>query len=429
MMMKKVILLADRFNHDFVPLSLEKPMGLWEVRGEKPVERLICQAKEAGITDITLITGYKGEMLSYLGDTFGVSLIKNAYYGEENGVDFLRNHGLLDENAVICSSGDYYFDNPFTAADGTAEKAKIDTFEDLRVFDPKYLSHSGCQVIRNIKLVFRCEEEDVKNFRYINRRQTNSSCVFEVKGVNYIYRYPAEGIGEVVSWKNEKASMVIAKKLGIDPTYIYADADEGWKIMEFVGPHGKPDYTSFEDTRKVIKVLKKLHSSDVVTDFGLKPWEDTEATIENLNRINPDIFAPYLEMREQVKKLYDQTINDGVKKCFCHGDTYSPNWMLLQDGSAILIDWEYAGYTDPGVDIGYYIADADYGMEEAERFIREYLADEFTEEKLRHFLIYSVVIAYYCFVWALQRRALGEPRPDVEDAYKEFILRYIALLS
>ncbi len=429
--MKKLILIADGFFYDFVPLSLEKPKGLWEVKGEKLVERLIKQAKEAEINDISILIGYKSEMFSYLGEMPGISFIENDHYGEENGIEFLKHSGLLEENTVVCSSGDYYFDNPFIDANGVAEKEKaaIDTFQDLREFDSKYILYSGSQIIRNIRLVFRCEEDEVYNFRYIDRRQTNASFVFEIKGVNYIYRHPAEGIGELVSWKNEKEAMIIVKELGIDPTYIYADIREGWKIMEFIGPHGKPDYASFEDSKKIIKLMRKLHSADVVTDFGMRPWEDAEATIEALNNIDTQIFVPYKEVREKIKVLYEQTINDSVKKCFCHGDTYKPNWMMMPDESVILIDWEYAGYSDPGIDVGYYIVDADYDIDDAERFIREYLSEDYTDEKFKHFMIYTALIAYYWFIWALMRRAVGEPRLDIEEKYKQFTLKYAEHLS
>ena len=43
--------------------------------------------------------------------------------------------------------------------------------------------------------------------------------------------------------------------------------------------------------------------------------------------------------------------------------------MIKPDGSVILIDWEYGGYSDPGIDVGYYIVDAMYDFDKAEEFI------------------------------------------------------------
>ncbi len=425
--MKNAVICADELFREFVPLSLEKPKGLWEVRGERLIERLIRQAKEAEAEKITVILGYKKERFLYLGEAFGVDFKENENFRNQSGPEALAEKDA--EGAVIVSSGDYYIENPFlkeTAKE--AERAEIGTVGELRKFDERYQLYSGSEVIRNIRLVFRCEEDEIVNFRFLDRQQTNSSFTFEIKGTTYIYRYPAEGIEESVSWKNEKQSMLIAKELGIDKTYIYADFREGWKIMEFIGPHGKPDYASFEDSKKILEVLRRLHSADVRTDFGMEPWEDAEKMLVNLEKAKPGDFAPYEGLREKIRKLYEKTVGDGVQKCFCHGDTYRPNWMMMPDGSVILIDWEYAGYSDPGVDVGYYIADACYEMDEAEAFIREYLQDSCTDKKLFHFLVYSALIAYYWFIWARYRRVLGEPREDIEKKYGIMAQKYADLL-
>ena len=426
--MKKAIICADGMFREFVPLSLEKPKALWPVRGEKPVERLIRQAKESGITDITVVVGYKKEMFGYLEDAFGVSVSENKDFRNVSGREALK---VDTANSVITSAGMYYESNPFLSEDADVYDTgvKLAVFDELRKFDASYVTRSGSDIIRNIKLVFHCDEEDISDFCYLDRRQTNASFTFKIAGVKYIYRYPAEGIEESVNWKNEKSSMVIAKKLGIDTTYIYADIHEGWKIMEFIGPHGKPDYNSFEDSKKIIGVLKALHSAPVRTDYGMKPWEESESMIETINGIDPKVSSSLAELRDKVYKLYEKTLDDGVEKCFCHGDVYRPNWMMMPDGSVILIDWEYAGYSDPGIDVGYYIVDAEYDMDEAKRFIREYLGDDYTDKKLFHFLVYSALIAYYWYVWTRLRRALGEPREDIEFGYGKTAKKYINELS
>ena len=36
----------------------------------------------------------------------------------------------------------------------------------------------------------------------------------------------------------------------------------------------EPDYNSFEDSKKILSVLRKLHKADIKVDYGMKPWED-----------------------------------------------------------------------------------------------------------------------------------------------------------
>ena len=306
---------------------------------------------------------------------------------------------------------------------------EFDYFEQLREFDPGYISHAHSDIIRNIKLVFRCDEEDVVEFRTVNEGLTNTSFIFRIDGEDYIYRHPGDGTEHIINRRNEKTSLIKARELGIDPTYIYMDVNEGWKISRYIHRFREPDYRDFEDSKKVIRVLQKLHSSPVKVEYGLRPWEDALAMEQLLKEKDADCFALYETLKEKVGVLYRSTEDDGVEKCFCHGDTYKPNWMIEPDGNVILIDWEYSGFADPGIDVGYYIVDAMYEPQEALSFIREYLQDGWTKKKEYHFLVYTALIAYYWFVWAMYRRSCGA---DMEDALKnwhEMAERYVSFLE
>ena len=97
----------------FIPLSCEIPKGLLEVRGEVLVERIIRQLKEAGVNDITIVTGYKANMFSYLRDKYGVDLIFNDDYGRYNNTSsIIRVLERLDETYVCCSDN-YFKENVF----------------------------------------------------------------------------------------------------------------------------------------------------------------------------------------------------------------------------------------------------------------------------------------------------------------------------
>ena len=284
---------------------------------------------------------------------------------------------------------------------------EFDYFEELRKFDSQYLGYTHSEIIRNIKLVFRCDEEDIVDFRNVSEGMTNISFIFKIDGVDYIYRHPGDGTESIINRKNEKKSLILAKKIGIDPTYIYADVNEGWKISVFIPEFREPDYNSFEDSKKILSVLRKLHKADIKVDYGMKPWEDALEMEALIKKKDSDCFKEYEQLKLKIEKLYNMTLGDGVDKCFCHGDTYKPNWMIKPDGSVILIDWEYGGYSDPGIDVGYYIVDAMYDFDKAEEFIKEYLQEEYSEKTRFHYMAYVAIIAYYWFVWAIYRELCG----------------------
>lgn len=491
------IIMAAGLSTRFVPISLEKPKGLLEVKGEILIERQIRQLHEAGINNIIVVLGYKKEAFFYLEKKFGVKIIINPLFHLKNNTYTLYLAKDYIRNSYICSSDDYFVDNVFdeyvygayyasvhvteksnewymkkgpndrlvSASKGGEEgdvmlghvywnepfskaimavieetqttgeydnslweeilidKAKdlppmkvktypngkifeFDSFEELRQFDNNYVKDTHSKIMKNIAGILGCDESDVTGFKPIKEGLTNTSFVFEVKGKKYVYRHPGDGTETIISRKHEKKALELAKSIGVDPTFIYMNDEEGWKISEFVSGIRTPDYGSFEDSKRVIGVLKQLHDRNLHVDWEFRPYEDG-IDIERQILEKTEITIPdYQEIRERVTALYEKVKNDGVKKRFCHCDTYKPNWMFTED-QTILIDWEYAGEADPGCDLAAYIMDAVYPVEESKRFIKEYLGKDFTPELEFHYLVYVALNSFYWFVWAIYREACG----------------------
>lgn len=492
------VILAAGASTRFVPLSLERPKGLFEVKGERLIERQIKQLREAGIKDITVVLGYKKEMFFYLREKYNVKFIFNDLYNVKNNIESIYVAKGELKNTYICNSDNYFVENLFNRFEYDSfyagmkslsptnemyvelddngkiismckglssgyivfgqsfwkkdfcdrfieiveENRKVgiydnlfwewlvkdhlddmppfyfkeysvnsvyefDYFDDLRKFDQKYIKDTESRIIANIKSVFSCEESDIYNFRNVSEGMTNTSFIFNYDGKDYIYRHPGDGTSSIISRANEKTSLEIAKKFGFDPTYVFMDVNEGFKISVFINPFREPDYNNFADTKAVCKVLRELHSIDSKVDYGLSPWEDAEKIENILVKNDPECFDDFVSLKKKIGRLYEKTQGDGVEKCFCHGDTYKHNWMIEPDGNVILIDWEYSGFADPGIDVGYYIVDAMYDADSAKEMIREYLKDDYDEKKEFHFLAYSAIIAYYWFVWAMYRESCG----------------------
>ena len=107
------IILAAGKSKRFKPISDYCPKGLSIVKGEVLVERQIKQLQVVGITDITLVVGYKKEMFFYLADKYDVKIVVNDHYDTQDNVSSLRL--VLDQldNTYICSVDNYYPENLF----------------------------------------------------------------------------------------------------------------------------------------------------------------------------------------------------------------------------------------------------------------------------------------------------------------------------
>ena len=78
--------------------------------------------------------------------------------------------------------------------------------------------------------------------------------------------------------------------------------------------------------------------------------------------------------------------------------------------------------------MGYYIVDAMYDFQDAEKFIKEYLKDEYDEVKMFHYMAYTAIIAYYWFVWAMYREACGADMGEALDNWRKMAVKYAEYL-
>ena len=110
---ENAVIMAAGLSSRFVPISYWRPKGLTSVRGEVLIERQIRQLHEAGITDITVVVGYRADEFAYLADKYGVRLVNNDLYAERNNNWTLWLVRDQLRNTYVCSSDDYFAKNPF----------------------------------------------------------------------------------------------------------------------------------------------------------------------------------------------------------------------------------------------------------------------------------------------------------------------------
>ena len=105
---ENAVIMAAGLSSRFVPVSYWRPKGLTSVRGEVLIERQIRQLQEAGVTDITVVVGYRADEFAYLAEKYGVRLVTNDLYAERNNNWTLWLVRDQLRNTYICSSDDYF---------------------------------------------------------------------------------------------------------------------------------------------------------------------------------------------------------------------------------------------------------------------------------------------------------------------------------
>lgn len=99
---KNAIILAAGIGTRMVPINTELPKGMLEANGERLIERIIKQLREAKIQEIYIVVGFKHEMYEYLQDRYHVHLIYNPLYAKRNNLyslakalDYLKNTYII----------------------------------------------------------------------------------------------------------------------------------------------------------------------------------------------------------------------------------------------------------------------------------------------------------------------------------------------
>ena len=110
----KALIIAAGNGTRMQPVTRGRHKSLMPLLGLKIIERVILGAKEAGIYEFVIVTGYKGKKLrEFLGDgtKYGISIsfVQNDNWEKANGISVLAAQKYFRENFVLLMS-DHVFD-------------------------------------------------------------------------------------------------------------------------------------------------------------------------------------------------------------------------------------------------------------------------------------------------------------------------------
>lgn len=286
---------------------------------------------------------------------------------------------------------------------------EFDSLEELRKFDPQYVTNIDSNIFRNIESILNCDAKDIVDIQAIKLGLNNFSFLFTCRGKKYVYRHPGQGTDAFINRQAEANSMQIAKKLGLDETFIAMDPDEGWKISSYVEDARMLDYHNDEDIDKAFSLMRKLHAANIDVPYIFDLWGTIQQFYNQIISQGRGDFEDFESLYQDTQKLYKLAQMDNVPHCLTHCDCYDTNFLIDKDGNMSLIDWEFAGKTDPASDLGTFLVCSDFSLEESIQLIHRYYQREPSKKELRHQLAYASLLSYYWFMWAMCYESNGKP--------------------
>lgn len=283
---------------------------------------------------------------------------------------------------------------------------------DLRCFDTDFFENVDSTILDNICNTLQCKRDDISGVYPFEAGLSNLSVLFEVGENMYVYRHPGAGTNEIIDRANEARALELAKELGLDSTYLFADPQVGWKISTFVDGCVPFDYENPEQVEKALSLVRKLHTSGVslpVTFDYLALADEMEKVLNEQGWTWPQEFDALRHDILCLDKLMEQ---DRTEPVFCHNDFYGPN-ILVTDDDMQLIDWEYAGMCDYANDLGSFIAQGSgYDVEQTIKMLPLYYGRMPSPEEARHVLGAVGLVGYFWFVWSQYKASLGNPMDE-----------------
>lgn len=286
---------------------------------------------------------------------------------------------------------------------------EFDYVGDLVAFDRDFFANVDSQILDNICTTLSCAREEIGSVEPVSAGLTNLSVLFEARGDKYVYRHPGSGTDEIINRRAEAHALSVAKRLGLDESFVYENPDEGWKISRYIEGCSEFDYRDRDQVARAMRLIRKLHRSGEVSPWSFDFFEEAVKIVSLLRGLSYPLPRDFASLEESVARLGEAMKGDSGELVLCHNDFYGPN-LLVRGADMWLIDWEYSAMGDYACDIGNFVAQGSgYSVQEAVDILDLYYGRPPTAEEKRHCLAAVSVVGYYWYVWAMYKEAMGNP--------------------
>ena len=474
------VILADRFTDSLLPLVYESHEGLVRVCGQSLVERQIRQLLAAGISDITVVCGYRGEELGRVASELGAGVEYNRDYGKSSLVDSLHLiRGRLGRTFVLCSDvwasgkaipregerswavadcGIVFLserDTPRILCEIESECAaperpkstwenlfcrsglalesindpsirRIRSLADLAALDPSGIGAIHSPILRSLSEIFQAGPLEFKNFVHNDVGLSNFSCRFDLRGQSYFLRCPGQLSGDAAMRRQEQEaySAMEARGLGISDEVVYLNPVSGLKISKFIRDAYYPDPTNEGHVRRCLDLIRKLHRSGIKTRCRFDLLENFRVNEEGTRCAPEDYLEDYSWAREAFLQILSR-LPEEPDPVFCHTDPIRYNFLFTRDRD-YMIDFEYAGMGSPMIDLAAFTIYCDFDGDQIDRMLELYYGRKAQASERRLLDCYIALTGMISALWYLDRVSIGYAlESPMQRTYTRYAIAYL----
>lgn len=310
---------------------------------------------------------------------------------------------------------------------------EFNTLNDLCAFDPLFIENVNSEALDNIVRTVGCDRGNIGDFYPLKEGLTNLSCHFAVTGAGradgeYVYRAPGAGTEELIDRASECAAQKLARTLGLDETFLYEDAQTGWKISRFIPDCTPLDPEDDEQLACAMRFARALHEADAHLARSFDFYDEGERYCALMSGRDLSAIPGFDELRDKARRVRAGAAADHAPICVTHNDFFNLNFLREHDGTLHLIDWEYAGMGDYANDFGTFTVCCQLSRERAEKALSLYFDRTPTFSELRHNFAFVGLAGWCWYLWSLYKNDQGDNVGAWLYIYHAYARRYLDLV-
>ena len=237
---------------------------------------------------------------------------------------------------------------------------------------------------------------------------TNDSFLFASQGKKYIFRCNGKGTELLIDRAHEKYIYEMLRSTGITEHVVVFDIDHGYKISRYYESSHVCDPRNADEVRSCMKALRSFHERRLSTEHIFNPFEAVRHYEEVLSE-RCGVCSEYTVVRKNVFSL-EEFLAPFLENShtLCHIDSISDNFLFVEGcESPYLIDWEYAGCSDPLIDIAMFAIYANYTEAETTQLLAGYFPEGFDHQIRARVYAYMAVGGLLWSAWCSYKSSLG----------------------
>ena len=292
---------------------------------------------------------------------------------------------------------------------GGTDVEEINTYEQLKEKDnnTNYLAAGALAVIKD---TLNVQHDEIINVEVLKKGMTNRSYLFECHSKKYIMRISGEGTDRLINREQEMEVYNIISGKGLCDDVIYINAENGYKITEFVEETRVCDPEDEGDLKICMAKLKSFHEMKLTCNHEFNIF-DKIIYYESLWEGQPSVYRDYEKTKENIFNLRSYIDKYVDEKGLTHIDAVPDNFLFSPTSNGKeriqLIDWEYAAMQDIHVDIAMFSIYSLYEREQVDTLIDIYFEGKCEESIRTKIYCYIAACGLLWSNWCEFKRNLG----------------------